>query len=112
VDMYKGSLRIKVDKWGSVEGVDDLGFQPRVRPAWAQCTRPLGPCSAVAPERSRCQLPYAHPALPLHRCRQEDYNVSLVEYELVAIGAVSAGPPPAPAAPAEPEPAPAPVAAA
>ncbi len=47
--MYKGSLRIKVDKWGSVEAVDELGFQPKVRPAWARCTCPLGPCSAVAP---------------------------------------------------------------
>ena len=30
--MFKGSLRLKVDKWGSVEVAEDLGFQPNVRP--------------------------------------------------------------------------------
>ena len=30
--MFKGSLRLRVDKWGSVEVAEDLGFQPNVRP--------------------------------------------------------------------------------
>ena len=31
VDMFKGSLRLRVDKWGSVEVAEDLSFQPNVR---------------------------------------------------------------------------------
>ncbi|KAK9835208.1 hypothetical protein WJX81_005779 [Elliptochloris bilobata] len=58
VDMFKGSLRLKVDKWGTVEVANDLGFQPNV-----------------------------------------DFNMSLVEYELVSISAITANQ--APAAPAE-----------
>lgn len=32
VEMFKGSLRLRVDKWGSVEVAEDLDFQPNVRP--------------------------------------------------------------------------------
>ena len=43
--MFKGSLRLRVDKWGSVEVAEDLGFQPNVRPG-ASLQRSAAPLSA------------------------------------------------------------------